>query len=265
MSDNEDNDAPVEKKAKRKTVDWKSRSGISIMKSLFTNVMAKKPWVEKNSGASYNALATVATRNLENYLDGAVISGDTYKKVITDQVALFHDKFFDNPATNFSGNDGDRDEESNYTELELLVKPVHAAINGIKVKAASSLKEKEADLKKVKAKLEQSALCLANKNQKRGVDGEDNDEEGKPLKQVLNTPIVKGEEDPIAGFMKCYAEKQTETSKLKEARFDEEKRMNGVKESIEERMMKLKEEEQLHKRRQLDFEIRQFEAQQNNK
>jgi hypothetical protein len=65
MSDNEDNDAPVEKKAKRKTVDWKSKNGISIMKSLFRNVMDKKPWLEKNSGASYNTLATVATKKLE--------------------------------------------------------------------------------------------------------------------------------------------------------------------------------------------------------
>jgi hypothetical protein len=105
---------------------------------------------------------------------------------------------------------------------------------------------------------------LAEKNQKGGgfdVDG-DKPDRGKNSKS-MSTP--KGEEDNIGNFLHIYSEGKSDRSKLAEAQFAEVKRCNQAKEGIEERMMHLKEEEANQKKRQLDFEIMQFHANEKNK
>jgi hypothetical protein len=163
-------------KEKRITINWKSRNGVEISKDIFRNIVSSEPWAQKNQGAAFGTAANLTNLRIPNLLGGAKLTSQTFKKVTYDAVGLFDDKFYQNPATNFSGKNVDRDDPNNYDDLELLIKPVHAAMKGIKDKKEETLKEKEASLVKDKKNLEQSALSLHNKNQKSVNTGE-----GKPM------------------------------------------------------------------------------------
>ena len=185
-------------------------------------------------------MASIINAKNEHFKD-SVLTGPNLKAKVDKAVINYEGKFLCMEA-NKSGFEGDRDDETNYSSIELLAKSLYEDIKKdeeSKVATKSGLD----DLSKQKAGLEASALGLSNRPMKAAIsrtspsDRSSGEQESRA--STINTPIPA--DDPMGSFLESFAKSKTQEATISLQRWEEEKRVANIREAMAERNMLLEE------------------------
>ena len=220
-------DVPKAKRV-RATINWTD----TRLEACLQQVKVSKCHLGKGLTAKYKLVASILNAKNEHFKD-SILSGPNLKSKVDKAIINYEGNFLCMKA-NKSRFEGDRDEETNYTSIELLAKSLYEGIKKeeeAKVAAKSGLD----DLSKQKAGLEASALGLSNRTTKAAISrtpSSDRSSGGHESRSsTTNTPVPT--EDPIGSFLESFAKSKTQEATISMERWEEEKRVANIREARE--------------------------------
>ena len=217
MDSSSSEDAPKAKRV-RATINWADTK----LEACLQQVKVSKCHLGKGLTAKYELVASILNAKKEHFKD-SVLTGPNLKAKVDKAIINYEDKFLCMEA-NKSGFEGDRDDETNYTSIELLAKSLYEDIKkeeDAKVAAKSGLD----DLSKQKAGLVASALGLSNGTMKAAISRTSSSDrssgEHESRSSTTNTPVPT--EDPMGSFLESFAKSKTQEATISMERWEEEK------------------------------------------
>ena len=235
MDSSSSEDVPKAKKV-RATINWTDTK----LEACLQQVKVSKCHIGKGLTAKYELVASILNAKNEHFKD-SVLTGPNLKAKVDKAVTNYEEKFLSMEA-NKSGFESDRDDEKNYTSIELLAKSLYQDIKKdeeSKVAAESGLD----DLSKQKAGLEASALGLSNRPMKAAISrtspSDRSSREQESRASTINTPVPA--EDPMGSFLESFAKSKTQEATISMQRWEEEKRVANIREAMAEKNMLLEE------------------------
>lgn len=237
MMENEDQ---RQVKKARTTITWTEPKVVACLEY----VKVHKCHMGKGQTTKYELAASVLNATNSFFKESSLTGANLKSKV--DRAMVNYEGKFLNMEANKSGFHGDRDDESNYTSLELLAKSLFEDVkrdDEAKMEAKNGID----DLAKQKAGLEASVLGLSNRPMKGAISRVDS-VDGLPTgsskgsrSSSTNSATPIPVEDPMGSFLDSFAKSKCQEASISRERWEEEKRSSLIREEMAQRNMQMEE------------------------
>lgn len=117
--------SPIPKKPRQAKINWNDAKLIAILEQCYIN----KPYGTKKVAAAYETVSATLNAHCEEF-KAVPVSGANVKTRMEEAVASYVGTHLSD-ASNKSGFDGDKDDESNYSDLMLCATKIHEEMENI--------------------------------------------------------------------------------------------------------------------------------------